>query len=107
MSSVKNGVVPLVLYCWRVLCILQGAKSYIVGTRYYSTLGATSTLIICDSRGLSAGDDAYEDRDDQIKMVMCASDEYHVSGQQLREGVNGKKTFSFGHCPNYLNPPLP
>ena len=65
MSSVKNGVVPLVLYCWRVLCILQGAKSYTVGTRYYSTLGATSTLIICDSRGLSAGDDAYEDRDDQ------------------------------------------
>ena len=65
MSSVKNGVVPLVLYCWSVLCILQGAKSYIVGTRYYSTLGATSTLIICDSRGLSAGDDAYEERDDQ------------------------------------------
>ena len=23
----------------------------------------------------------------------------------LREGVNGKKTFSFGHCPNHLNPP--
>ena len=23
----------------------------------------------------------------------------------LREGVNWKKTFSFGHCPNYLNPP--
>ena len=23
----------------------------------------------------------------------------------IREGVNGKKTFSFGHCPNYLNPP--
>ena len=45
--------------------VVQGAKSYIVGTRYYSTLGATSTLIICDSRGLSAGDDAYEDQDDQ------------------------------------------
>ena len=27
------------------------------------------------------------------------------SSQQLREGVNGKKTFSFGHCPNHLNPP--
>ena len=83
MSSVKNGVVPLVLYCWRVLCILQGAKSYIVGTRYYSTLGATSTLIICDSRGLSAGDDAYE-MIEMIKMVMGASDEYHVSGNKLR-----------------------
>ena len=23
----------------------------------------------------------------------------------VREGVNEKKTFSFGHCPNYLNPP--
>ena len=23
----------------------------------------------------------------------------------IREGVNGKKTFSFGHCPNYLTPP--
>ena len=23
----------------------------------------------------------------------------------LREGLNGKKTFSFGHCPNHLNPP--
>ena len=23
----------------------------------------------------------------------------------IREGVNWKKTFSFGHCPNYLNPP--
>ena len=23
----------------------------------------------------------------------------------IREGVNGKKTFSFGHCPNHLNPP--
>ena len=23
----------------------------------------------------------------------------------LREGVNEKKTFSFGHCPNHLNPP--
>ena len=23
----------------------------------------------------------------------------------LREGINWKKTFSFGHCPNYLNPP--
>ena len=45
--------------------VLQGAKSNTVGTRYYSTLGATSTLIICDSRGLSAGDDAYEERDDQ------------------------------------------
>ena len=45
--------------------VLKGAKSNIVGTRYYSTLGATSTLIICDSRGLSAGDDAYEERDDQ------------------------------------------
>ena len=22
----------------------------------------------------------------------------------VREGVNGKKTFSFGHCPNHLNP---
>ena len=22
-----------------------------------------------------------------------------------REGVNEKKTFSFGHCPNYLTPP--
>ena len=57
----------MVLYC---LCVLwhnvaQGAKSNTVGTRYYSTLGATSTLIICDSRGLSAGDDAYEDWDDQ------------------------------------------
>ena len=41
--------------------VTQGAKSNTVGTRYYSTLGATSTLIICDSRGLSAGDDAYED----------------------------------------------
>ena len=27
------------------------------------------------------------------------------SHEALREGVNGKKTFSFGHCPNYLNPP--
>ena len=25
----------------------------------------------------------------------------------LREGVNGKKTFSFGHCPNHLKPPPP
>ena len=25
----------------------------------------------------------------------------------LREGLNGKKTFSFGHCPNHLNPPIP
>ena len=25
----------------------------------------------------------------------------------LREGVNGKKTFSFGHCPNPLNSPPP
>ena len=26
----------------------------------------------------------------------------------VREGVNGKKTFSFGHCPNHLNrPPSP
>ena len=24
---------------------------------------------------------------------------------RLWEGVNGKKTFSFGHCPNPLNPP--
>ena len=24
---------------------------------------------------------------------------------QLREGVNWKKKFSFGHCPNYLTPP--
>ena len=24
---------------------------------------------------------------------------------KVREGVNWKKTFSFGHCPNYLNPP--
>ena len=24
---------------------------------------------------------------------------------RLREGINGKKTFSFGHCPNHLNPP--
>ena len=23
----------------------------------------------------------------------------------LREDINWKKTFSFGHCPNYLNPP--
>ena len=23
----------------------------------------------------------------------------------VREGVNWKKTFSFGHCPNYLTPP--
>ena len=23
----------------------------------------------------------------------------------IREGVNEKKTFSFGHCPNYLDPP--
>ena len=23
----------------------------------------------------------------------------------IREGVNGKKTFSFGHCPNHLTPP--
>ena len=23
----------------------------------------------------------------------------------VREGVKEKKTFSFGHCPNYLNPP--
>ena len=58
MCSVKNGVVPLVACCDNVL---QGTKSNTVGTRYYSTLGATSTLIICDSRGLSAGDDAYED----------------------------------------------
>ena len=25
----------------------------------------------------------------------------------FREEVNRKKTFSFGHCPNYLNPPPP
>ena len=25
----------------------------------------------------------------------------------FREGLNGKKTFSFGHCPNHLNPPPP
>ena len=48
--------------------VAQGAKSNTVGTRYYSTLGATSTLIICDSRGLSAGDDAYE-MIEMIKMV--------------------------------------
>ena len=23
----------------------------------------------------------------------------------IREGLNEKKTFSFGHCPNYLPPP--
>ena len=23
----------------------------------------------------------------------------------LREDINRKKTFSFGHCPNHLNPP--
>ena len=25
--------------------------------------------------------------------------------RRLREGFNEKKTFSFGHCPNHLNPP--
>ena len=25
----------------------------------------------------------------------------------LREDLNRKKTFSFGHCPNHLNPPTP
>ena len=25
----------------------------------------------------------------------------------LREDINRKKTFSFGHCPNHLNPPSP
>ena len=28
-----------------------------------------------------------------------------VEQVHLREGLNGKKTFSFGHCPNHLNPP--
>ena len=27
------------------------------------------------------------------------------SNMRLREGVNWKKTFSFGHCPNHLTPP--
>ena len=26
---------------------------------------------------------------------------------EVREDINGKKTFSFGHCPNHLNPPPP
>ena len=30
-----------------------------------------------------------------------------LSPQSLREGLNGRKTFSFGHCPNHLNPPPP
>ena len=25
----------------------------------------------------------------------------------IREDINRKKTFSFGHCPNHLNPPTP
>ena len=25
----------------------------------------------------------------------------------VREDINGKKTFSFGHCPNHLTPPTP
>ena len=24
---------------------------------------------------------------------------------EIREDINSKKTFSFGHCPNYLTPP--
>ena len=32
---------------------------------------------------------------------------YILRSASLREGVNEKKTFSFGHCPNYLNPPTP
>ena len=34
--------------------------------------------------------------------LTCSSD--HNS---LREDLNRKKTFSFGHCPNYLTPPPP
>ena len=29
------------------------------------------------------------------------------SGDTVREGINEKKTFSFGHCLNYLTPPPP
>ena len=29
------------------------------------------------------------------------------SRRQLREDIGTKKTFSFGHCPNHLNPPPP
>ena len=30
-----------------------------------------------------------------------------MSSDSLREGLNGKKTFSFGHCQNHLTPPRP
>ena len=33
-------------------------------------------------------------------LIISQGDDDHI-----REGVNGKKTFSFGHCPNHLNPP--
>ena len=26
--------------------------------------------------------------------------------EYLREDIGTKKTFSFGHCPNHLNPPI-
>ena len=32
---------------------------------------------------------------------------YSIERDQLREGLNGKKTFSFGHCPNHLTPRPP
>ena len=48
---------------------------------------------------------------ENIGMVDVFTDECMLYGRfsvvtEVREGVNGKKTFSFGHCPNHLNPPI-
>ena len=41
---------------------------------------------------------------EQISKILKLGDWYiHL----FREGFNEKKTFSFGHCPNYLNTPPP
>ena len=50
-----------------------------------------------------------------IRKPRLLSESKHQKGQlrlplsdsrRLREDINRKKTFSFGHCPNNLNPPL-
>ena len=36
----------------------------------------------------------------QIFKIREKCDEANMTGTELREGLNEKKTFSFGHCPN-------
>ena len=40
---------------------------------------------------------------DQIQFDPFGTPKAHLG--PLREDINRKKTFSFGHCPNHLNPP--